>query len=43
VVAVTAFAMKGDYEVIRQGGSETYISKPISVTNFLETVKRFAG
>ena len=43
VVAVTAFAMKGDEEVIRQGGCEAYISKPISVTNFLETVKRFAG
>ena len=43
VVAVTAFAMKGDEEVIRQGGCEAYISKPISVMNFLETVKRFAG
>ena len=43
VVAVTAFAMKGDEEVIRQGGCEAYISKPISVTSFLETVKRFAG
>ena len=43
VVAVTAFAMKGDEERIREGGCEAYISKPISVTNFLETVKRFAG
>ena len=33
VVAVTAFAMKGDEEVIRQGGCEAYISKPISVTS----------
>src|SRR5258708_14467952 len=39
VVAVTAFAMKGDEEVIRQGGCEAYISKPISVTSFLETVR----
>ena len=31
VVAVTAFAMKGDEERIRQGGCEAYISKPISV------------
>jgi len=43
VVAVTAFAMKGDEEVIRQGGCEAYISKPISVTSFLETVRRFVG
>ena len=43
VVAVTAFAMKGDEEVIRQGGCEAYISKPISVTGFLETVRRFVG
>jgi len=43
VVAVTAFAMKGDEEIIRQGGCEAYISKPISVTSFLETVRRFLG
>ena len=33
----------GDEEVIRQGGCEAYISKPISVTSFLETVRRFVG
>ena len=43
VVAVTAFAMKGDEERIRQGGCEAYISKPISVLAFLETVRRFIG
>ena len=43
VVAVTAFAMKGDEERIRRGGCEAYISKPISVPMFLETVRRFAG
>ena len=41
VVAVTAFAMKGDEEKIREGGCEAYISKPISVTQFLETVQCF--
>ena len=41
VVAVTAFAMKGDEEKIRQGGCEAYIAKPISVVQFLETVDRF--
>lgn len=43
VIAVTAFAMKGDEERIRSGGCEAYISKPISVMTFLETVRRFAG
>src|SRR5690349_123072 len=38
VVAVTAFAMKGDEERIREGGCEAYISKPISVTHFLDAV-----
>ncbi len=41
VIAVTAFAMKGDEEKIREGGCEAYIAKPISVTNFLETVQKF--
>ena len=40
VIAVTAFAMKGDEERIRQGGCEAYISKPISVMHFLETVRK---
>ena len=43
VIAVTAFAMKGDEERIRSGGCEAYISKPISVLTFLDTVRRFAG
>jgi len=41
VIAVTAFAMKGDEEKIREGGCEAYISKPISVSSFLDTVKSF--
>ena len=43
VVAVTAFAMKGDEEKIRAGGCQDYLSKPISVTKFLDTIKRFLG
>ncbi|SON56011.1 Polar-differentiation response regulator DivK [Hartmannibacter diazotrophicus] len=43
VIAVTAFAMKGDEERIRQGGCEAYISKPISVAKFLETVRNYLG
>jgi two-component system cell cycle response regulator DivK len=43
VIAVTAFAMKGDEERIREGGCEAYISKPISVGKFLETVRAYVG
>ena len=39
IIAITAFAMKGDEERIREGGCEGYISKPISVASFLSTVK----
>ncbi|MDE0809955.1 MAG: response regulator [Alphaproteobacteria bacterium] len=41
VIAVTAFAMKGDVEEILEGGCEAYIAKPISVSHFLETVQKF--
>ncbi len=41
VIAVTAFAMKGDEEKIREGGCEAYISKPISVASFLQTIDGF--
>ncbi|WP_425408740.1 response regulator [Hyphococcus sp.] len=41
VIAVTAFAMKGDEERIRNGGCEDYIAKPISVVSFIEKVKRY--
>lgn len=43
VIAVTAFAMKGDEEKIREGGCEDYISKPISVTQFLEVIQKYLG
>lgn len=43
VLAVTAFAMRGDEQRIRDRGAEAYLSKPISVTTFLETVRRFIG
>jgi len=41
VIAITAFAMKGDEEKIRQGGCEAYLSKPISIVKFLETVRHY--
>ena len=41
VIAVTAFAMKGDEQKIREGGCEDYISKPISVTHFMEVINKY--
>lgn len=41
VIAVTAFAMKGDEQRIREGGCEAYIAKPISVVQFMNTVRKF--
>lgn len=43
VIAVTAFAMKGDKERILEGGCDAYIPKPISVPGFLEMVAKFIG
>ena len=39
VIAVTAFAMKGDEDKIRECGCEGYISKPISISDFIETIQ----
>ena len=41
VVAVTAFAMRGDEQKSRIGGCDGYIAKPISVASFLQTVSKF--
>lgn len=41
VIAITAFAMKGDEERIREGGCEAYMSKPISVSKFIATIKTY--
>ncbi len=43
IIAVTAFAMKGDEERFREGGCEAYMAKPISVQLFLDTVRQFIG
>ena len=39
VLAVTAYAAKGDEERIRDAGAEGYVSKPISVMKFVEAVR----
>ena len=39
----TRDGFKGDEERIRKGGCEAYLSKPISVPKFIETIRRFLG
>ncbi|MBF0516520.1 MAG: response regulator [Nitrospirae bacterium] len=41
VVALTAFAMKGDEQRMREAGCDGYVSKPIRYKEFLETVSSF--
>ena len=43
IIAVTAFAMKDDEEKILAAGCQAYISKPISIMLFINTVRRFLG
>ena len=43
VIAVTAFAMKGDEDRIREGGGEAYIAKPIRIDELMGTVRHFLG
>ncbi len=43
VIAITAFAREGDKEKFLEGGCDAYIVKPISVSNFLQTVERLAN
>ncbi len=39
IMAVTAYAARGDEERIRDAGAEGYVSKPISVVRFVEAVR----
>jgi two-component system cell cycle response regulator DivK len=39
VIAVTAFAMRGDEEKIRGAGCDGYLTKPISITGFMKAVE----
>ncbi len=41
IMAVTAYAGQGDEDRIRAAGAEAYVSKPISVIRFLESVSAF--
>jgi len=39
ILALTAYAMKGDRERIMQMGCNQYISKPIEIKDFIRTVR----
>ncbi len=39
IMAVTAYAAKGDEDRIRAAGAEGYVSKPISLVRFVEAVE----
>jgi two-component system, cell cycle response regulator DivK len=39
IMAVTAYAAKGDEQRIRDAGAEGYVSKPISLMRFIEAVR----
>jgi two-component system cell cycle response regulator DivK len=41
LVAVTAFAMSGDRDMILDSGCDDYVSKPIDLRNILDLVERY--
>lgn len=41
IIALTAFAMKGDDDLFINAGCTAHIPKPISVIRFLETIKTY--
>lgn len=43
IMAVTAYAAKGDEERIRLAGVDAYVPKPVTVTRFLEAVRGLIG
>jgi len=43
VLAVTAYAGKGDEERIREIGAEGYLAKPVSIGPFMAAVKGLVG
>ena len=43
IMAVTAFAMRQDERLVREAGCEAYMSKPIQMMPFIDTVKRLTS
>ncbi|WP_133365974.1 response regulator [Qipengyuania sediminis] len=43
ILAVTAYAGKGDEEKIRAAGARDYLAKPVSITPFMTAVRKLLG
>jgi len=43
IMAVTAFAMRQDERLVREAGCEAYMSKPIQMMPFIDTVKKLTS
>ncbi len=43
VMAVTAYAGKGDEDRVREAGADAYVSKPITVLRFIASVEGLIG
>ena len=43
IIAVTTLAMAGDLDKIKEVGCDAYLSKPINVESFVNTVKGYLG
>jgi two-component system cell cycle response regulator DivK len=41
IIAVTAFAMKNDEAIISKSGCDLYLSKPVSIENFFDSIEKF--
>ncbi len=41
IIAVTAYAMKGDKERIIEAGFTDYISKPINIQDFIKKIQLY--
>ncbi len=41
IIAVTAFAMKNDEELIRQSGCDMYLAKPVAIDDFYEALDHY--
>ena len=43
IMAVTAFAMRQDERLVREAGCEAYMSKPIQMMPFIDTVRKLTS
>lgn len=43
IIAVTAFAMKDNEEMVMASGCDAYVAKPISIEPFIQLVNKYAS